>query len=111
MANSTLKANRFYTQDAYAVALAKRQPFAAYQRVVVTFETAHTDVEVSHTLPVTDPEDIEVLAYQWELTTTPTEPPVVYRYTGPDSRPWTDDLVTLRSTAAGTCTLLLTVPL
>lgn len=110
MADSSLKSNRFYTQDAYAIALAKRQPFAAYQHIVVTFEAAHTDVEIAHTLPVTNPDVVEVLAYNWELTAAPAAPPAVYRYIGVDSRPWTTELLTLRATAPGTCTLLLVVP-
>lgn len=99
-----------YAQDAYAVTQAKRQPYAAFRRVPVTFATAGVDVEVTHDLPVTTPDDVEVLAYNWQLADdTVGSDPTVYRFTGPNSRPWTNTLISVRATRAGQCTLLLTV--
>lgn len=99
-----------YAQDAYAINQAKRQPYAAFHRVVVTFATANVDVEVTHDLPVSTPDDVEVLAYNWQLSdATVGADPTVYRFTGPNSRPWTNTLISVRATRAGQCTLLLTV--
>lgn len=83
----------------------RQDPFAQYQRVVVTFGAADTDVDIAHQLKPATAESIEYIVLRRDKAGD------VYHDTSATRIPWAEGLIRLRcETADAVVTLLLMVP-
>lgn len=79
------------------IALLRGIPLAQYQYVDVTFNSvADTDTDISHTLKVTDPEEVDWEVVRWSFSSAPGGGVIVYKDSSATRRPWGVGYITLR---------------
>jgi hypothetical protein len=85
-------------------------PFGQYEFVDVTFNsTANGDTEVKHSLILGDPEAVRIIPVSWNFSSTPADPPYVWRNIASTRRPWGEGYVILKCNIASAQARLLLV--
>lgn len=90
---------RDFQQQAY---FDRRVPYGTFEYVTVTFNAVDdADTDIPITLAPAVPDDVRWEVVNWELTSPPGVPPVVYRDGQAGRRAWTSTVIYLRCTEGG----------